>query len=201
MDNLNSSSERRRFIRPPTDLSLTKWSEKRRSFNREPFTGLYNQSYLKEYINYLDTYKPNLPLTAIFIDLDSFKKINDAYGHPVGDDCIKKAVSILKKTFRTDSEDLLFRYGGDGFLVLATPPEDESELEEFYDTIRQRLVQNLRVSNQDESLPPLSLSIGFASKKTTDSSFLDLIKRADENMYHDKKNVHSLSTLCFTKNY
>jgi GGDEF domain-containing protein len=84
--------------------------------HRDYLTGLYNRRSLDSYLS-TRIKNRNSNLTAgIMIDLDSFKIINDLYGHHSGDQALKSIASILKNTFR--KKDFIARYGGDEFIVL-----------------------------------------------------------------------------------
>jgi len=88
-----------------------------KSSRLDPLTKTYNRqaldSYLKNF-NYNHTY-------LIEIDIDDFKGVNDTYGHPAGDDVLKKLASLLKKYFN----DSVFRVGGEEFIIISSLRKDE----------------------------------------------------------------------------
>lgn len=124
---------------------------------------------------------------VLYLDLDSFKTVNDTYGHETGDAVLCHAANVLKKAMRP--EDIVGRLGGDEFVVItAGVPEAKA------DWFIQRLHQTLKESPLEINgiKLPLRASIGAAAvdgDTTTD----DALHRADTAMYHAKK---SLFTHC-----
>ncbi|NNE63810.1 MAG: GGDEF domain-containing protein, partial [Gammaproteobacteria bacterium] len=120
------------------------------------------------------------PLSAILLDLDDFKKINDLHGHPVGDSLIH-AVGQLLNTFTREC-DLCCRYGGEEFLLLLphTGLEGASELAEKLRT----QIEAIDELPRDSELRPSS-SFGIAELKP-DEPLESLFNRADQAMYRAK---------------
>ncbi|HHH44443.1 MAG TPA: diguanylate cyclase [Gammaproteobacteria bacterium] len=85
----------------------------------DDLTGLYNRRYLNEiYPKMLaQAEREGLVLSAVLLDLDYFKNINDTYGHNAGDACLVKFATLLRKNSRTS--DFVFRMGGEEFLILS----------------------------------------------------------------------------------
>jgi diguanylate cyclase (GGDEF)-like protein len=85
---------------------------------RDSLTGLYNHAAIKEYLGremaLIERHKA--PLSMAMIDLDFFKKVNDTYGHPVGDQVIRGLARLLQQRLRRG--DIIGRYGGEEFVVL-----------------------------------------------------------------------------------
>ncbi len=123
-------------------------------------------------------------ISVIFIDIDDFKKINDAFGHAAGDKVLKVAVEVFKKKIR--GIDLLGRIGGEEFVVVlagATENEAYEKAEEIRKHIQKRCLipknKNLKIT----------LSIGVASlKKSKAKDVMGLISMADKAMYEAKTN-------------
>jgi diguanylate cyclase (GGDEF)-like protein len=116
-----------------------------------------------------------------FIDVDGLKQVNDAKGHVVGDALLADVAQVLRARLR--QSDILARVGGDEFCVLVTDTEaDPADL-------RGQLVEALRHFNETGARPyELSVSIGLMRMPATDSRTADeLLARADELMYEDKK--------------
>jgi len=194
-----SFQEKRRPL-PSRYLAHQKWSEKSVAHHRDQLTGLYNKDYFKRYVDAYDL-KSNPPLTVVYVDLDSFKAINDTFGHQVGDHCLSSAAQVLKKSFREeDSSDIVARVGGDEFVVLALSPSNKKDLASFYKTINDRLKNNLLAYNQsldNSNLPKITFSVGFASTDPTrDRTLCDTINRADESMYQQKSEGKTKKELC-----
>ncbi len=156
--------------------------------HRDYLTGLYNRRSLDSYISAKMKNRNNGITAGIMIDLDSFKMINDLYGHHNGDQALKHIASILKNTFR--KKDFIARYGGDEFIVIM-------EISEKSDLVKmiQRLKENVSLFNIQKSVPyEISLSIGYdcfsnkSVKKMTAEKFLNHI---DNLMYLNKQRLHT----------
>lgn len=145
-------------------------------------TGLYNRRYLDHYLSVKVKTRDNRLLAGLMIDLDSFKKINDEYGHDSGDQALRNVSRILRQTFRR--QDFISRYGGDEFVVVMEIQEP-CELKE----ILERLRDNIEMFNRRNIVPyKIGLTIGcdcFDRKEgLTASSFLT---RIDRLMYLNKQ--------------
>lgn len=139
-------------------------------------TGLYNRRYFIE--AFVDKDKPiNYPLGIMMIDLNGLKILNDAYGHDSGDLALKQVASVLKD-FAKD-QDTVCRIGGDEFAIISIKTT-ENELEKSKNSIREKL-SNLYVKNI-----PLSVAIGFEVKTVETTTFEEIMKNAENQMYRNK---------------
>ena len=120
------------------------------------------------------------PLSVLFIDLDFFKKINDAYGHGVGDAVLRGFATFLRKTVR--KSDVVTHPGGDEFVVIL-PATDLAGAHRVADEISHAL-HSRRFTRKSLRL---SVSVGAASTLEGLSTFRDLKHQADERMYASKK--------------
>src|SRR5262249_8537876 len=112
-------------------------------------------------------------LLLFFIDVDGLKEINDVFGHAEGDAALKCAAAALETTFR--DSDVIARFGGDEFAVLAIEASDQSEA-----TIRERLTEYLTSAKRQGSDYPFSVSLGVARFNPLHStSIRELIAEAD----------------------
>lgn len=141
-------------------------------------TGLLNKAYFNKIIEHKFSLAKHSkkPITIAYIDINNFKHINDTMGHIYGDEVLKKIANIMVLSARKN--DLIFRLGGDEFsiIMLDTEIKDASELS-------YRIIKNIQ---KDNKLP--SISIGYAQAGPNEySSFKELIKLADEQMYIEKK--------------
>jgi len=104
---------------------------------KDELTGVYNRKHLKELIKKeFERHKESRePLSLIMLDLDSFKTINDTYGHKCGDFILKSVASTIEKSIR--NSDILARYGGKEFCLLLpeTPIETASTLADLLKNI------------------------------------------------------------------
>ncbi len=123
-------------------------------------------------------------ILVFFADVDGLKQINDKFGHAEGDLALVHAAQVLEKTFR--DSDVIARFGGDEFAVLALEVSGHSE-----STIRARLDRNLKELNARYSRCTLSISLGAARFDPTSprspASIEQLMIRADEAMYEEKR--------------
>jgi diguanylate cyclase (GGDEF)-like protein/PAS domain S-box-containing protein len=139
-------------------------------------TKLHNRSYFEEHIKRLDTSR-QLPLTIIMGDVNGLKLLNDAFSHVEGDKLLIEIANILKKAVR--QEDILARWGGDEFAILL-PQTSSLDSVKVYDRIK-----DLCNKSMYETIKP-SISLGFATKISPDENISDIIKLAEEKMYHEK---------------
>ena len=117
-------------------------------------------------------------LSLIAIDIDHFKELNDTYGHPAGDDCLKMLASLLREIFRRE-EDLVARVGGDEFVVLLTGIDALAA---------QSLAESTRVQ-MEASSAHCTLSLGWVTVKPTPKLKPNmLLHTADQALYRAKQN-------------
>ena len=121
---------------------------------------------------------------VFFCDLDGLKTINDTWGHEIGDLAIETEASVLKTAFRTS--DMIGRLSGDEFAIVA--PGFNLE---YTDSIRHRLAEINEQLSKEAGLPfTLSISFGVVPFNGEDSDIYDLLKKADEQLYEEKKLKH-----------
>lgn len=140
---------------------------------RDMLTGLYNRN---RYIERLEAYKQvqDQQIGAIYIDLNGLKRVNDEQGHRAGDELIVRAAGTIAGIFAEDA----YRVGGDEFVVILL----DVSREEFA-----RKTEQLRRQMQENSV---DASIGGVWQASTEN-LEDLLRRADENMYREKKRYYS----------
>lgn len=140
---------------------------------RDMLTGLYNRN---RYIERLEAYKQvqDQQIGAIYIDLNGLKKVNDEQGHRAGDELIVRAAGTIAGIFAEDA----YRVGGDEFVVILL----DVSREEFA-----RKTEQLRRQMQENSV---DASIGGVWQASTEN-LENLLRRADENMYREKKRYYS----------
>jgi len=146
--------------------------------NRRGFLALAHQQ-LKH------AYRNSQELLLFCADLDNLKFVNDSYGHREGDQAIIRTAEALRRTFR--NSDILARFGGDEFCVLAMEATLYSER-----AIQERLRENLRRCNAGETRYSLSLSIGVARFEPFHPATVEeLMSEADRKMYEQKRSRHT----------
>lgn len=147
----------------------------------DKLTALYNRveidKRLEEAMENYNRYK--LAFSVLLIDVDYFKKINDKYGHQIGDVCLQKTAGILRERVRRN--DVLGRWGGEEFIVIC-PNTALSEAYLLADSIR-KIIEEKVFDMED----PYTISIGVTSVRENDA-VVDIIKRTDENLYRAKAN-------------
>lgn len=151
----------------------------------DSLTGLLNQRYFYERLTeeIERTKRHGLPTCLIMIDIDDFKKINDTYGHPVGDEVLKWLAQLLRKTIR--AIDVGSRYGGEEFTVILpnTTTEDARIIaERICSTIEERS----RLQKKVPQLNRLTVSVGLANFPEDAGSMKELVKYADSALYQAK---------------
>lgn len=121
--------------------------------------------------------------TAIFMfDVDSFKGINDNFGHDVGDKVLIEIVNRVYQVIR--SSDCLIRWGGDEFVGIFHGLKEENSV--YTAEKLAAAISDLRIQQEKEVISP-TISLGIAYFDEKDESFEEVIKRADAAMYQSKK--------------
>ena len=123
-----------------------------------------------------DELSPSTPISALMIDVDRFKEVNDTYGHAVGDTVLSSITSVCRDSLRLN--DLCCRYGGEEILALL-PKADEPTALAVAERLRKR-VERLRFRENAEIRLTVSIGVHTGVVK---SDFTQLIERADEGLY------------------
>lgn len=144
-------------------------------------TKLYNRRYFDEYqmdFNRAEHY----PLGVFVVDVNHLKKVNDTYGHKIGDQLIVSVANILKEFIR--GKGLVIRWGGDEFLILLYRANSAS-----CEVLKEMITKELnKIEIQDE---PISVAIGYTIKKIKATDFISSFKQAEDRMMeHKKSNVN-----------
>lgn len=148
----------------------------------DPLTSLFNRRFLMENLSKLFSqgFRYNIPLSLIMIDLDHFKKINDTFGHLIGDQFLKELGLLLKNSMR--QSDFAARFGGEEF-ILVLPFTSLNGAMILSERIRKQ-VQTLSLPQLPKSI---TISIGIAMLREGDTP-QKLINRADQALYTAKAN-------------
>ncbi|OIO81912.1 MAG: hypothetical protein AUJ90_03860 [Gallionellaceae bacterium CG1_02_60_948] len=130
-------------------------------------------------------------LSCMMLDIDHFKKINDTFGHQLGDEALKQVADALRKTAR--AQDVVCRYGGEEFLVICP---DTGATAAWQAAERMRVsVESLRMLAPDGRCVPLTISIGVAEKGEGMADMNALVNRADDSLYAAKKQGRNCTVL------
>jgi diguanylate cyclase (GGDEF)-like protein len=152
--------------------------------NTDPLTQLFNRRYMMEVLDreIQRTARKGSPLSVLLMDIDHFKKVNDTYGHQLGDVVLVDLANIIKKHLRT--YDVAARYGGEEFVaILPETPLNEAVA----------VAERIRIGTQKTVFPDklqtlkITVSVGVATYPMPGlDSVDDLIRIADEGLYRAK---------------
>lgn len=161
------------------DITERKEAEEQLQYlsTHDTLTGLHNRAYFESELTRLKT-SDFFPVSIIVADLDGLKSANDTLGHDAGDQLIREAAKLLDSNFRI--VDTVARIGGDEFAVLLPGMNEKMATEKVH-----RLKQLILLSQNDENLLNVSMSIGTATAHAADQ-LDEALKEADHRMYQDK---------------
>jgi len=150
----------------------------------DSLTGLYNRKKLDDILvdEFARFQRSHRPFALLMLDLDNFKSINDKYGHVVGDEVLAKVAAILKQSVRT--VDYVARYGGEEFVVVLVEMALAAALD-VAERIRAE-VEIPRISTSNK-LISVTVSLGVAHSRDSDSDHEEALARADRALYQAKR--------------
>ena len=154
--------------------------------NKDPMTELYNRRYFNEISNTLlqISKREKNALSALMIDIDRFKVVNDSYGHLVGDEVLKRVAKILLEMIR--ESDIAVRFGGEEFIILLPGTELSGAA-----VIAQKMRKSIELAEivlDDNSVVKFTVSIGIATCDCyNDIDIDDLVHHVDVAMYDAKR--------------
>ena len=157
--------------------------EQRRAALMDPLIGLLNRRAMEAQFGELMAVDAESPLSVLMVDIDHFKRINDTYGHALGDAVIRNVADVIRKSLRVNQHAV--RYGGEEFLILLpqTPLDGAARIAE---QIRLRIASLRLVRKRDNfTLEPFTASLGVATRRTGDTKE-SLLSRADSALYRAK---------------
>jgi diguanylate cyclase (GGDEF)-like protein len=159
-------------------IKLKKAKEKAKHISfYDDLTGLYNRPFFEEELKRLDK-KRQLPLTILVGDLNNLKLINDVFNNKEGDSIIISSADIIKKACR--EEEIIARIGGNEYAILL-PKTKEKEAEK----IIRRINKKYKILSDSYKFP-ISISLGYATKSNINENINNILKEAEDNMYHQK---------------
>jgi two-component system, cell cycle response regulator len=151
----------------------------------DQLTGLYNRRYMSRHLDALlaNAKKNNRALSFVIMDVDHFKRVNDSYGHDIGDEVLKEFAARIAGSVR--GVDLACRYGGEEFVV-AMPNTDIAAAYKVAERLRQRIeMAPIKITRAPHKLN-ITISIGIAKSEGEDDSAGELLHRADQALYRAK---------------
>lgn len=124
------------------------------------------------------------PVSIIISDIDNFKKVNDAFGHQIGDEVLKYFAQLLKSSVR--QQDTVTRFGGEEFAIIL-PDADVSVATSLAERIREQLnAKNLTIRKTAQEIGRITASFGVAEYQRGETAE-SLVSRADTSLYEAKK--------------
>ncbi len=148
-------------------------------------TQLFNHRHFQEELarTFEESVRYGRPLSLALIDIDHFKKINDTWGHAVGDEVLKNVSSIFSRSVR--ATDLVARYGGEEFVVMM-PETELDDARQFAEKIRSLVEQSPTRSGEQTVVATISIGIATVPHPRLKSP-IDLIESADRGLYAAKR--------------
>jgi len=166
-----------------TELSLLR-EKLRKQAQTDELTGVNNRRRFFELakLEFRRARRYNSELATIIIDIDHFKRVNDTYGHQVGDRTLKKIAGTIQRALR--ASDVMARIGGEEF-ALFLPQTSGEEAVHFGERLREKIARTpLAIGNQRTL--ELTVSLGVSERAAGDEKFQQLLNRADKALYQAK---------------
>ena len=154
--------------------------------NKDSMTGLYNRRYFNEISNTLlqISKREGTVLSALMIDIDRFKVVNDNFGHLIGDQVLKRVAKIMLDMMR--DSDIVVRFGGEEFIILL--PGTQLEGAGLIAHKMREAIATTDIVIDKETTIKITVSIGIATCDcTNDTDIDDLVHRVDVAMYDAKR--------------
>ncbi len=153
--------------------------------HHDELTGLANRRHLESELarTVARARATHEPVAVLFVDLDDFKQLNDELGHDVGDEALVAVAQALRASMRTN--DLVGRWGGDEFLVVAPNASGPDDARSIAERIMSHFDTDLQLS--DGTVVSCGMSIGVAWTPDGSGGVDALVHRADEALYEAKK--------------
>lgn len=181
-------------------ISLLKGREKTKLFSNKAFTDALTKAYNRTFLDFF--FKENIVSNYVFVifDVDHFKKVNDNYGHDIGDVVLKTLVKTAQSTIRANSEDFLVRWGGEEFLLILKKNNDSNDFKnqiKLVERVRQTIKEIEFFNNQNEPFKiTASYGINFIPEKC--ETIEEAVSIADKALYKAKINRDEI--VYFTEN-
>lgn len=147
----------------------------------DPLTKCYNRNKFNEALEKeisLSNHGAISPLSMLMIDIDFFKRINDTYGHDIGDEVLIKFTEIIRS--KLDQRHIFIRYGGEEFIILCRD-SDKVEAVHLAESIRKEIEESVLLENEK-----ITCSIGVSQWRNTGTNNGNFLKRSDLALYAAK---------------
>jgi diguanylate cyclase (GGDEF)-like protein len=162
----------------------------------DSLTGLPNRLQLSEDEAAVERTAADQGLAVLMIDIDWFKRVNDVYGHLLGDRVLRQVGTILRQVLR--STDHVYRFGGEEFLVVAAC-SSEAESLALAERLRAAVDQSVILRRADETGIHVTVSVGVATLKSPTHKLVEAIDMADQALYAAKNKGRNQSALWSTE--
>lgn len=151
--------------------------------DRDGLTGLYNRRRMSELLQQtvVEATRTSQRFAVLFIDLDGFKRINDHFGHSLGDEVLTTAAGRIASRARTG--DIVCRFGGDEFIVILPAVASRTAAEDVASAIAGRIALPYRLSGEELRI---TAAVGLSMFPEDGRSAAELLRRADQLMYRAK---------------
>jgi diguanylate cyclase (GGDEF)-like protein len=159
-------------------------------YNRRAFEKFYNAMFIKN--NMYKSLGLDASFSVIMIDIDNFKKINDTYGHDIGDKVLRGLGTFLNSKKRRS--DIVARYGGEEFVIILSDT-DKIDALKFVINLIENIKQNIKIEIDKSFVLSITVSVGIAVFPYDSENKHNLIKIADENLYYTKTNGKDGATI------
>ena len=167
-------------------IGMERLNEELKTASRiDGLTGLFNRRYWQERFeqSYKLAKRQDKASTAMMLDIDHFKKINDNYGHPAGDEVIRQLAQLIEDVSR--ETDICGRYGGEEFAILL-PDTASANVMVLAQRIRAS-VEKLKIEYEQHTIS-FTVSLGIAQFNTAFGQHIQWLEEADKALYQAKKN-------------
>jgi len=159
-------------------------------YNRRAFEKFYNAMFIKN--NMYKSLGLDASFSIIMIDIDNFKKINDTYGHDIGDKVLRNLGIFLNSKKRKN--DIVARYGGEEFVIILSDT-DKIDALKFVINLIENIKENIKIEIDKSFTLGVTVSIGISVFPYDSENKNNLIKIADENLYYTKTNGKNGATI------
>jgi diguanylate cyclase (GGDEF)-like protein len=166
------------------------YSELYRSASSDDLTGLFTRKYLFEVLGdeFSTSIRRERPLSMMMLDIDYFKKINDTYGHPVGDEILTHIAKLARSCFR--EKDHLARYGGEEFAAVC-PGLGGKDAARVAERIRKTIEDTFFECGENQIQATVSIGIATLDDIPHDTP-KRLLEAADQALYHAKSSGRNM---------
>jgi len=141
----------------------------------DTLTGLHNREYFDSKLKEMDKRE----ISVLMIDIDFFKKINDTYGHDIGDKALKRFANLI--TPLISENEIFIRWGGEEFYIVTN--KKNKDLEIFAEEIR----KNIEFNSEYEDIPKFTCTIGVSNINETSGDLKKLFILTDKKLYKGKE--------------